>query len=394
MNWAEEMQQAAKTWTDWQKAWWEQWTPRTGAEAGKGDGPWAAWVEEWRRNWARALETWTGQRRGLPPQVIRSLFAGEEVFFRFVEFVTQGLRTLAPRLEAGEDWSDLLRRYVEQVKKDLEEDPLRWLPSAQGAAQTARELPELWRLWASEAQKLALPWLRSAQESRGYLGEAMTGDRAAVLKMINVFWDTYQNTLGRYLAAPAIGYTREFQEKFTRAYETWLEMQKAQGEFQVEITNAGIRALETMLRELVERAEKGKPITSARQLFDLWVACAERAYFEVASTESFARIQGRFVNAAMHYKVHERQLVEEFARAFHLPTRTELDDAYRHLHELRREVRTLRRELEALKAEKAAAPAEPAPPRRARRAAKPAADTKPGSPAKAEGSDSTETKEG
>ncbi len=354
MSWNEQMEQATKAWTDLQRTWWERWMPAAGETAGTGDGLWSQWLEGWRRQMARSLETWARGRPGLPPQVVRSLFAGEEVFFRFVAFVSQMLQSLAPQIEAGEDWVDLLRRYVDQIKKDLEENPLRWLPTAQGTATVAAELPGLWRLWATEAQKMMAPWMESTREAGGHLGEAMAGDRRAVLKMMNVFWDTYESTLGRFLAAPAIGYTREFQEKAARAYETWVDVQRAQAEFQAEVTNAGVRAMETLLRELVERAEKGKPVTSARQLFDLWVSCAEKAYFEVASTESFAEIQGRFVNAAMHYRVHERQIVEAFARTLHLPTRTELDDAYRHMHELRREVKALRRELDALREARAA----------------------------------------
>jgi len=381
MNWNEQMQQATKAWTDLQRTWWERWMPAAGDTGGTGDGPWSQWLEGWRRQMARSLEAWARGRPGLPPQVVRSLFAGEEVFFRFVAFVSQMLQSLAPQIEAGEDWVDLLRRYVDQIKKDLEENPLRWFPTAQGTAAVAEELPELWRLWASETQKMMAPWMESTREAGGHLGEAMAGDRRAVLKMMNVFWDTYESTVGRFLAAPAIGYTREFQEKVTRAYETWMDVQKAQAEFQAEVTNAGVRAMETLLRELVERAEKGKPITSARQLFDLWVSCAEKAYFEVASTESFAEIQGRFVNAAMHYRVHERQVVEEFARALHLPTRTELDDAYRHMHELRREVKALRRELDALREAheaREAAPKKPAAGGRSRRGrAKAAGPAKP-----------------
>jgi hypothetical protein len=48
--------------------------------------------------------------------------------------------------------------------------------------------------------------------------------------------------------------------------------------------------------------------------------------------------------------MRERELIELIANAFDLPTRTELDDAHRSVHDLKREVRALRREVDELRA--------------------------------------------
>jgi class III poly(R)-hydroxyalkanoic acid synthase PhaE subunit len=223
----------------------------------------------------------------------------------------------------------------------------------------SRDVPELWKLYTTEVQKMVLPWFSSLKETHGHLGDAMSGDRYAALKTYNVFMDTFQSTLGKFGAAPAIGYTREFQEKLTKAFETWGEVRRAEAGFQTELVNAGFRALEDMIRTLVEMGEKGEKIKGSRQLFDLWVATAEKVFSEIASTESFAEIQGRLVNAAMQYRVCERDLAEEWLKSLHLPTRHELDDAYKHMYQMRREVKALRRELDELRQERKTA--EPAP---------------------------------
>ena len=391
MSWTDQMQEATRSWVEMQKRMVDQWGALARAvPAAAGQGPWDAWFAQWQEQAKQAMESWSRGAPGLPPQAVEKLFLGEELYFRFLSMVTEGLKALSPRIEAGEDWVELLRQLVDQMKEDLAQPPAKWMPSADTAAAFAREVPEFWRLYWAETHKMVAPWVESVRDARGHLGEAIAGDRRAAIKMFNLFMDTYESTLGRFLAAPAIGYTRELQEKVTRTYETWVELQRCQIEFQTEVANAGIRALENLLRELVERGEKGEQITSLRQLFDLWVACAERAYFEIASTESFAEIQGKLVNAAMHYRVHERELAEVFVKAMHMPTRGELDDAYRHIHELRREVKRLRREMEDLRENQPA----PAPAPATRR--KPATRSK--SPAKAQqaksGPDTEVSKEG
>ena len=64
--------------------------------------------------------------------------------------------------------------------------------------------------------------------------------------------------------------------------------------------------------------------------------------------------QRRLLEAFLSSRTRERELVELLANAFDLPTRTEIDDAHRSVHDLKREVRALRRELERLQGETAA----------------------------------------
>lgn len=44
----------------------------------------------------------------------------------------------------------------------------------------------------------------------------------------------------------------------------------------------------------------------------------------------------------MAYRICERDLVEAFLKTSHVPTRTELDEAYRRIYELRNETKELR----------------------------------------------------
>ncbi|MEW6490217.1 MAG: class III poly(R)-hydroxyalkanoic acid synthase subunit PhaE [Thermodesulfobacteriota bacterium] len=377
MNWTEQTQAMLRSWTETQKKLWEGWAEaaQRSAPAG-GEAPaWAEWGQRWRDLARQSLEGLGASTTGVPREVAERLFTGEDVFLRFVEQALAVMHTVAPKIDAGEDWADLLRRQFRQIKETMTQAPAPWF-TPEAAAAMARDMPELWKLYAQELQKLGAPWLESLRGARGHLGEAMSGDRQAVVRMYNLFMDTFGSTAGKFAAAPAIGYTREFQEKVTSAFETWVEVRRTEVDFHTEMVNTGLRAMEGLLRELVEKSERGEKIESLRALFDLWVATAEKTYFEMASTDAFAEVQGRFVNAAMQHRIRERELMDALMKSLHLPTRRELDDAYRHLHDLKNEVRALRREVSQMRAAPATAPATPAPPA-APGAAAPAADPAP-----------------
>ncbi|MDW7712029.1 MAG: poly(R)-hydroxyalkanoic acid synthase subunit PhaE [Deferrisomatales bacterium] len=370
MNWTEQTQAMVKSWAETQKKLWEGWNEASQSAASSGgENAWGQWGKAWQEMVRQSLGKLSGSPAGgVPREVAERMFGGEEVFLRFVEHSLSMLRAVAPKIDTGGDWAELLRREFAQLKEEMSRSPASWY-GPEAAAAAARDIPELWKLYAQQIQKGMMPWVSSLQEARGHVGEAMGGDRQAVVRMYNLFMDTFETTAGKLTAAPAIGYTREFQEKLTRAFETWVEVRRAEVDFRTELVNTGFHALEGLLRELVEKGERGEKIDTFRGLFDLWVATAEKTYFEIASTDSFAEIQGRLVNAAMQYRIRERELADSFAKALHLPTRRELDDAYRHLHDLKTEVRRLRAEVAHVKASAGQPPAPPPPtPPRAKRA--------------------------
>jgi hypothetical protein len=69
----------------------------------------------------------------------------------------------------------------------------------------------------------------------------------------------------------------------------------------------------------------------------------------VFRSPEYIRIQGRLVNTATAYRVREREIVDAFLKASHLASRSELDEAYRRIYELRKDVKELKKAFQALK---------------------------------------------
>jgi polyhydroxyalkanoate synthesis regulator phasin len=63
------------------------------------------------------------------------------------------------------------------------------------------------------------------------------------------------------------------------------------------------------------------------------------------NTEEFLNVQNKLTDALMKHKSAQRDALEIVYEAMELPTRSEIDEAYRDIHDLKREVRALRRAL-------------------------------------------------
>ena len=81
------------------------------------------------------------------------------------------------------------------------------------------------------------------------------------------------------------------------------------------------------------------PVKTLRELHDLWVECGERAFSVVAHGEDYAAAQAELLMAMVEMRFEQRRTIEEWARAFNLPTRAEIDAIHRRIHEIGRSIR-------------------------------------------------------
>jgi hypothetical protein len=144
-------------------------------------------------------------------------------------------------------------------------------------------------------------------------------------------------------AAPALGPGRE-------RLLAWQRLQQLQA--QATLQHAQLAAIwggviAEALRELA--TVLGTPpfapdpsASSPRALYDAWIDCAERAFASAAHQPAFAHAQAALINTQAELRLRQRDLLEDWARQFDLPTRAELDSVHRRLRELQAEVRTLR----------------------------------------------------
>jgi hypothetical protein len=82
-------------------------------------------------------------------------------------------------------------------------------------------------------------------------------------------------------------------------------------------------------------------------LFDLWIDAAEEAYAEVALSPEFRAASGARVNAQMRLRQAVQGEIERTSALFGMPTRSDLDAAFRKIADLERVLRALRDQVQS-----------------------------------------------
>ena len=85
------------------------------------------------------------------------------------------------------------------------------------------------------------------------------------------------------------------------------------------------------------------------EALDAWLKAANSALLDAQSSEEFMSAQKRMIRASTEIRARQRDLAEQWSEVWQIPTRTEIDDLILTVHQLRRELREVRRELERVK---------------------------------------------
>ena len=155
-------------------------------------------------------------------------------------------------------------------------------------------------------------------------------------------------------SAPGFGLAREYQTRMGDFLKSFQDFQKKDFEYRLVLSKAWAEAFQALVHEMAAKTRAGQGVQSPRELVNLWVEVADGVFTELFQTEEFSRLQSEMLNRAHHLRRIRQRLSEDALRAHDIPTRTELETAHRAIYELRKQVRTLKREVAKLRPEASA----------------------------------------
>ncbi len=142
--------------------------------------------------------------------------------------------------------------------------------------------------------------------------------------------------------APALGATREHQERWQRAADAWERFDEAQRRLQRLWSDALSEAASAFIARI------GMPtpplaLDAVHRLYDTWVDAAEEAYTRTAHGEPFCRALADAVNASSVWRHEFSGCLEVWAKWLDWPTRSEINSLTQRLRAVEKELHENRR---------------------------------------------------
>ena len=142
---------------------------------------------------------------------------------------------------------------------------------------------------------------------------------------------------------PAFGRLHTQQQATERLLAASLRWQRAAARVSELLSSVATIAVENLINALAAPESSGPPVTTLRELHDLWIECGEGSHAAAAHGEDFAAAQAELLSAMVEMRFEQRRQIEEWARVFNLPTRSEIDSIHKRLHDIGRVLRELQK---------------------------------------------------
>ena len=254
--------------------------------------------------------------------------------------------------QAGElykQWTDQQQALLRSMSLGSGPLGLPGAPTANTPAGMSEGVHQAQALWQSSLEQ----WVTLAQKAL-----PQSGITAESLKTLFDPSQWAQAGLGPLDAAiehlvegPSYATLWTLDRKILKAQKLRAEWAKDLAAYQVLMYGAWNEAVRRFVREINDT--QGAPITTWRELTDLWVNTANETLVETHRTPEFLEAQRRLTRSGVECRLQEREIAEAFCEMQQTPTRTEMDEVQREVYELRRRLRAL---------EKSGVPAAASPP--------------------------------
>ncbi len=354
-------------WKKWQEAqaemfkgWMDAWTRMAGGWGQGGerpDGRPEPDASELYRRWMDSVQEMTARftppAGGIGPDAYAKMFQAADVYARLHAMWVEMFE--AYRKAAGEGgeydfnavkevlekWSGQYREIVQKVFAPALPPQLQWIAELYDGEIPLLASGLLVHLWS--------PWY---EYGRRMVDRAMSMEKLSPEGTVEAYgaWKkAYEESFGRLLRAPAMGYYREAAEKLRYTVDSLAEFNIVLSEFYAALQGAGARSFEVLQRKLGSlQAEGTAEPMSFRDLYRLWWETSEELYIDLFRTEEFSRLQGQLVDKGMQFRRDFQAYVEEATKELPFPNRSEMDHLYKAVDRLKRDVRALKAEVKEL----------------------------------------------
>jgi polyhydroxyalkanoate synthase subunit PhaE len=221
-----------------------------------------------------------------------------------------------------------------------------------------REAEANWKLYQRQAED----WMKAAGRQMAPGGGADTVDGIAeetlrrMLDPTQFFaagTDEVNLAIQRLVEGPEFTDIGTLERQVLKATGEWMALRQASAAFKAVTAAAWARAFATFSQATM--ADQSLMTQGPRAVLDRWLKVANEELIRTQRTEAFLKAQRDLLRAGVDYRLKERALVELWCETHSIPTRTEVDDLHRTLHDLRAHVRDLKSRLTAAEARPAGA---------------------------------------
>ncbi len=154
----------------------------------------------------------------------------------------------------------------------------------------------------------------------------------------------FDRTYGALTAALGLGPMRQLHAAWQDLFKAAAAQQEARASYALVVNSAFTGGYERLVKRLADMVTAGERIDSVLALLKLWAVCTEDAVHETLQSERGLAATAALTRASLSHRKAVQKVADILADMLDLATRRDLDEAFREIQALKRELRNVRRQ--------------------------------------------------
>jgi class III poly(R)-hydroxyalkanoic acid synthase PhaE subunit len=159
--------------------------------------------------------------------------------------------------------------------------------------------------------------------------------------------EIYESDFRQLLNMPQVGLTRLSQEGINRAMDRFAQFQAAMAEFVYLLYLPLKKSLRAMPQD-VNNGEAGKAGEDFKDYYKKWLKLLEGYYMTLFKSPEYTRTMSHTLEALEDFALAKQELLAEALAALAVPTRRDMDELYREIYLLKKQVKDLSKKVSRL----------------------------------------------
>ena len=279
------------------------------------------------------------------------LFSSPNVCMKLTEIWLPLLDAIRERTGDIDSYMDLF----DPVKYKEVMDQIFGLSSPETMAEFYEQAAKLLQTFGTSTMGFMGPWTEAMQKNLKILPQFAEGHPESFMNIFHNMFNSFDSTFGKVFHIPAVGKDREKVELILKGLDDVSVYLAKNTEHQQIMYVTGLAAMEQVVETIAKKVRDGKEVKDFSEFFNLWIEVNEKAYYALFQTEEFSKLQGELLESTLTVRKHFFKLMELYLYDFPIALRSEMDDLYKTIYDLKNKVKSLEKQMKNLSVEEVTA---------------------------------------
>ncbi len=208
--------------------------------------------------------------------------------------------------------------------------------------QSSGMMQEMMKQWTSTGST-------SMEQMRGMMGNMMPGSSEMFSTMLN----NYNGLYNQMQSAMAPMARMSTPNKYTKNMAEWSDISNRMVQYSIKnaelqylVYEQGQKVMEEMAHMLTQKVQTGEEITSMMAMYQDWMRISDKTFVKLFESESYSALMAEVGSMQMRLKKDMELQMEGALSTLPVATRSELDELYKTIYDLKKQVRQMEKMME------------------------------------------------